>query len=447
MKHNKKYKYIFILLFIAFALYQNQIYASMDTNNFRASVVKVNITPENPQLLQGYDPRESIGVLDSIYHRIVILDDGKTRFLLISSEVCEFSPAYYDRVSSRIRKIFGIHPTNFWWTVTHTHSAPRIAPQFAEISFASMAKRASLTDKYTIDTTYTAFFEQKLIEGITDAQKKLTPASLGVGWGFSQANINRRAIDIDGKSTIGLNPDGAVDRRIGLLRINRADGIPLACIANYPIHGTVMGRENQLISGDVPGVVAQYFENKSGVPLLFINGAAGNLAPIYSVYPNHRAGHLSQFGVLLGDKILKAFHDVLNSTANISLYADEIIVETPMRPDLKFPKILANYVRTTGSETELAKIPIRFLKINKDIAIWAAPVELFCEISNEIRDLSPFAFTFYFGLTNGYFGYLTTKEAYAEEGYEPNVSPFTSNAAGDLTESVVTRLKGKLLAK
>ena len=59
----------------------------------------------------------------------------------------------------------------------------------------------------------------------------------------------------------------------------------MALIANYPIHGTVMGGENQLISGDAPGIVSAYVEEKTGAPLIFINGAAGNLAPIYSVYP------------------------------------------------------------------------------------------------------------------------------------------------------------------
>ena len=54
----------------------------------------------------------------------------------------------------------------------------------------------------------------------------------------------------------------------------------------------------------------------------------------------------------------------------------------------------------------MVRLPVRFLKINEDIAIWSAPVELFCEISNEIRDRSPFPYTFYFGYTNGWLGYL-----------------------------------------
>ena len=69
--------------------------------------------------------------------------------------------------------------------------------------------------KQPIASDYTEFVVQKLVQGIEEARGNLEPATLGVGWGFSQANINRRAIDVDGKASLGLNPDGPVDRRIG----------------------------------------------------------------------------------------------------------------------------------------------------------------------------------------------------------------------------------------
>ena len=44
--------------------------------DFRASCVKIAITPDQPQILLGYNPRLSEGVHDRIYHRIVAMDDG-----------------------------------------------------------------------------------------------------------------------------------------------------------------------------------------------------------------------------------------------------------------------------------------------------------------------------------------------------------------------------------
>jgi neutral ceramidase len=411
---------------------------------FRAAVVKMDITPETPQSLRGYNPRQSTEVLDRIYHRIVALDDGKNQFFLVSTDVVGIPVPEYERVTGILQKRFGINPLNVWWSVTHTHSAPVVAPQFEGIPYPSMANRRKLAAQTEVDTAYTAMLERKLIDGIAEARSKLAPARFGVGWGFSQANINRRAIDVTGKASLGLNPDGEVDRRIGLMRIDKPDGSPLVLIANYPIHGTVLGGESTKISGDAPGVVSEYVEGQVGAPLLFINGAAGNLAPIYSVYPNERAGHLREFRVLLGDKILEANKKILATADTITLQVGSLVVESPRRPDLDWSADLARYTRTTKAGVHMVRLPINFLKINEDVAIWSAPVEMFCEISNEIRNHSPFPYTFYFGYTNGSLGYLPASDAWEHGGYEPSVSPFTPAAHKDVHEAVLGYLRGEL---
>jgi hypothetical protein len=404
---------------------------------FRASVVKVDITPKSSQWLLGYGPRQSTGVHDNIYHRIVALDDGINKFILISSGLCVLSPSEYDRMAAELKNKFGIEPIDLWWTVTHTHSAPEVG--VPGIYGTYMGERI----QHEIDPVYTAMVEQKLIEGISEALKNLEPSRLGVGWGFSRANINRRAIDIDGKATLGMNPDGAVDRRIGLLRIDREDGSPLALISNYAIHGTVLGHGNLKISGDVPGIVSEYVEQKIGAPVLFINGAAGNLAPIYSTYPTPGSGHLGQFRVLLGDRIIEANQRILSTTDEVRLNSGALVVETPRKPDLGWPSDLGNYTRTADDGNKLVKLPIRFLNINGDVAIWSAPLELFNEISNDIRDRSPFPFTFYFGYTNGWLGYMPTSSAWQHGGYEvETVSPFTPSAEIELKEAVLGYLEG-----
>lgn len=427
---------ILVLSTITFAQ-QTTGSASAGQTGFRAAVVKLDITPEGSQDLLGYGARKSTGIHDRIYHRIVVLDDGITQIYLVSTDICEVSPSEYDAVAARAKAELGINPANFWWAVTHTHSAPEVGPPGLGVTF--LGDRF----KHEVDAKYTAMIESKLIEGIKEARQKLVPARLGAGWGFSQANINRRAREVDGKTSLGLNPDGAVDRRIGLVRIDKEDGTPLVLIANYPIHGTVLGGENTLITGDAPGVVSEYVEQKIGVPLVFINGAAGNLAPIYSVYPTFEGGHLAQFRVLLGDKIVSA-NSKISTAKEVTLNTGSLIVETLRKAGLDWPKELGNYTRTTKTGSNMVLLPVRFLKINEDVAIWSAPLELFCEISNDIRDHSPFPFTFYFGYSNGWLGYLLTEDEWKYGGYEPIVSPYTPAAAKDLTESVVGYLNGEM---
>jgi hypothetical protein len=401
---------------------------------FRAAAVKVDITPGSPQWLMGYGARQSTGVHDPIFHRIAALDDGSTQVFLIASDLCLFSPSVYDEMTAELKKQTGIEPRQIWWTVTHTHSAPEVGPPGM---YDVLLKGRS---EHAWDRDYLQFIQSTLISGIKDARSKLEPARVSIGSGMARANINRRAKDVDGAVSLGLNPDGPVDRQIGLLRLERPDGSPISLIANYAMHGTVLGGRFMEISGDGPGVVASYVEEKLGAPMLYINGAAGNIAPIYTTQPDLRSSHLGEFRVLLGDKILQANRD-LGSGAGAKLWLAEKWIETPRKGGLGWPSDLPSYSARDASGTELVRIPVRFLRIN-DSVLWASPVELFCEIAIRIRNESPFQHTFFLGYTNGWLGYLPTAEAFREGGYEPRTSPFTEKVERDFGEAVAAFLQG-----
>jgi len=401
---------------------------------FRASAVEVDITPNSPQWLMGYNARQSTGVHDKIYHRIVAMDDGKTQFYLVASDLCLFSPGVYRDVAATLKKELGIDPQNFWWSVTHSHAAP-------EVGAPGIYKTLLGRSDHEWNRDYAQQVTSALVEGIRNAKSKLEDASIAFGTGISMANINRRAKDVDGHVFLGLNPDGPADRQINLIRLQRGNGSPIAIIANYAMHGTAMSGANLEVSGDAPGTVSAYVQQKVGAPVLYVNGAAGNMAPIYSVYPDPRSAHLMQFNVLLGDRILSALDHMGAATTDVSLSASEKIIESRRKDGLEWPPELAEFSRKQADGTELVRLPVRFLKINHTL-IWSAPVELFCEIAIAVRNQSPFEHTFYFGYTNGWFGYLPTSKAFSEGGYEPKTSVFTAAAQDDLLKGVITYVQG-----
>ncbi len=402
------------------------------TAGFRAAAVKVDITPQNSQWLLGYQARQSNGVLDRIYHRVVALEAGDARFYLISSDLCLFSPTLYDSVTRDLQKDTGIDPKQVWWSVTHTHAAPEVGPP-------DMYKALLGRSDHDWDRDYTSMVTRTLIDAVRTAGTNLEPARIAFGTGVSMANINRRARDADGKISLGLNPDGPADRTVNLIRLDRPDGSLIALVANYAMHGTVMNGQNLKISGDAPGTVTAYLEEKLGGTVLYINGAAGDIAPIYSVYPDPSSGHLSQFKVLLGDRILAAVAALGTGTSTVTMRFAASTIDTPRRDGLAWPDELAAYAGAGTRPT--VRLPLRFLAIN-DTVIWSAPVELFGEIAMDVRDRSPFSRTFYFGYTNGWFGYLPTAKAFEEGGYEPRTSPFTSRVEADLTQAVVAFIAG-----
>jgi neutral ceramidase len=401
---------------------------------FRASAVKVDISPKSPQWLMGYGARQSTGVHDPIYHRIAAMDDGRTQVFLIATDLCLFSPSVYDDVTADLKKETGIEPRQVWWTVTHTHSAPEVGPPGV---YDVLLKGRS---EHAWDRDYLQFVKSSLIAGVKEAKSKLTPARVTTGTGIARANINRRARDLDGTISLGLNPDGPVDRQIGLIRLERPDGTLIGVVANYSMHGTVLSGRFVEISGDGPGIVAAYVEEKLGVPMLYVNGAAGNIAPIYTVQNDVKSAHLGEFRVLLGDRILEANRN-LPPGSDGNLFLGEKWIESPRKAGLGWPTDLPTYAAKSPGGADMVRIPVRFVRIN-DTVLWGAPVELFCEISMRVRNESPFRHTFYFGYSNGWLGYLPTARAFTEGGYEPRTSPFTERAERDFGDGVVQFLQG-----
>jgi hypothetical protein len=406
--------------------------AASQPGSFRASAVKVDITPQTPQWLSGYGARQSTGVLDPIYHRVVAFDAGDAQFYLVSSDLCLFSPRLYDDVMRDLQKETGIDPRHVLWSVTHTHAAPEIGPP-------DMYKALLGRSDHDWDREYTGQTSRALIDAVRRARQQLEPARVAFGTGIAMANINRRAMDVDGRVSIGLNPDGPVDRQFNLIRVTRPDGTPIALIVNYAMHGTVMSGRNLNISGDGPGVVTAYLEEKLGGTILYVNGAAGNIAPIYSVYADARSGHLSQFRVLLGNRVLAAVESLGQGTSEVRIRHAERVIQTPRKEQLEWPEELESYAATGGRP--LVRLPIRFVRIN-DAVIWSAPVEMFCEIAMEVRERSPFSHTLYFGYTNGWLGYLPTAKGFGEGGYEPRTSPFTPQVEADVGQAVTAMIHG-----
>lgn len=405
---------------------------------FRAAFVKVDITPETPQWLHGYAPRQSTGVHDKIYHRIAALDDGNTTFYLVSSDICTISVAFYDDFCAKLEAETGIKPEQIWWATTHTHSAPHVGPQDLSTLFGG-----TLGDRFSIthDTAYWERVASVLLDGVKEAQAKLEPARLGIGIGEAHANINRRQRLEDGRTVLGENPDGPTDKQLGLFRLERPDGTPIGLIANYAIHGTCLHGGNTLISGDAPGWASTYVEDKLGVPMLFVNGAEGNVAPFPTVGNDINDPRIKSFENTLGEPILALNSAITDTTGDVKLSTGKVVVETPRKEGLGWVDSLADYASVVDGVNQV-RVPAYTLTINDDTVIWAAPLEMFSEIALNVRAASPFKNTLYFGLTNGSLLYMPTRAAFAEGGYEPNVSVMTDQAEEDFTVGVSGYLKG-----
>ncbi len=107
------------------------------------------------------------------------------------------------------------------------------------------------------------------------------------------------------------------DPRLSLVAFRRkADSTPLAVIINLPIHGTVLGSDNDLFSEDAGGYIEHKFEEaffaQEGKPVLgmFAQSAGGDASPARSPHGHPDLPRLEYIGEAAAPKIL-ALYDSL----------------------------------------------------------------------------------------------------------------------------------------
>jgi neutral ceramidase len=123
------------------------------------------------------------------------------------------------------------------------------------------------------------------------------PARLAAGRrSFPQLGFKRLIVRDDGharESWMGddhyraINPEripfGPVDDEVGVIRIEDMSGRPRAIVMNYACHADVVCL-SYAISADFPGAAARKVEEAfPEAYCLFVNGAAGNVAPLFTV--------------------------------------------------------------------------------------------------------------------------------------------------------------------
>src|SRR5262249_41054976 len=137
--------------------------------------------------------------------------------------------------------------------------------------------------------SYVARLEQKLGDVILEAAKALQPARLGVASKQVPFNRNRHT----------KLPDKPVDRELLVLRVEDGTGKPIAHAVNFAAHPTMHPASVLQFSADYPGAMADVVEKDTGVPCLFLQGAAGDLSTNAG---EHRGPE--KFGQAVGQEVL-----------------------------------------------------------------------------------------------------------------------------------------------
>ncbi|MEO8127884.1 MAG: neutral/alkaline non-lysosomal ceramidase N-terminal domain-containing protein [Bryobacteraceae bacterium] len=413
------------------------------------------------------------------------LADGATQAAIVDVDAIGFDAAFTDRILQEIEKLSGLSRSHIRLSCTHTHSGP------------NTFRLPMIREGLDMVQAYLDQLPGRIAGAVWQAQQNMRPVRVGAAAGACAINANRRVQLTDGRMGVGVNDEGLVDRTVRVVRFDDEQGKPVAALLHYACHPTTIAWQSHYFTPDYPGAARQVMERELDAHCLFLQGAAGNLGPRVgftgdlSVY--RKAGHiLGLEGARLALEIetrptRRTVRGFQESGAPIALYDYERLAdgECPLRiayemtplPVRPFPspadaeaeaeklRAKSTRIRTTGTESEiraatalatqagtqadLARLfhgkthpgwPLQTICLGP-IALTAVAGEPFAETGIEITAGSPFAHTLFSGYSNGGFGYIPTRQAFHEGGYETTVAPFSEDAAEVLRDAALHQLR------
>ena len=428
--NSKKLFLAFVAFFIGLFLWGQTSKSEEAQGTLRAGIAKIDITPDNPVMLYGYDSRKTLseGVHDPLSARVVVFENSGKKFVLISSDLGSYEEEVFPVIQKSILDKFDLKESELFLSAVHSHSSPVL----------SLNKETG--DPNNIK--YTEILNQKLLSVIGEAFKNLKPVHTGVGKGSSPVGSNRREMKPDGSITLGRNPYGPTDKEVLVMKIVTPGGTPIGAIFDYATHATSLGPGNMLASGDVLGLSEQFVEKILGKDFVapVFAGASGDIDPWYRILSefNSEPGWVPEpvlLGTLLGEEVVHVFRNIKELYPGGEINTSFATIECPRR------KMAENNGGIKEADQK-ATIPVNITvaRIGDDVAFVGFNVEMLTEIGMAIKAGSPFKNTFIITHCNGYSGYLPPAELYKEGGYEISSTSFEIGSADRVVKKTLSML-------
>ena len=399
----------------------------------KAGAAKVDVTPSESELPKNYE-----GILDHIYARAIVVDNGAGKAALLTLDAGGMPEALWQKVSARAEAELGIPAKQLLMTATHSHS---IALPPADV------------------------LAEKVFQSLKLAAQKLQPARIAYGTGVSYLNVNRNIIDPKTRRWWeGPNYDGPSDKTVAVVKFETLSGDPIAVYYNYAMHAVTVGQLDR-VSGDAPGAASRYIESTfdDKIVAVWSSGAAGDQNPVYfnqtyelrdirikdyatrgidisNAMPpggqglnkqdpqviklmNQQKQMILSMGQFLGEEVMHVMREMERPMTTARIFGGQKTISCPGRQRTDTGR--AGY---PGTYKDADPVDIRLsLVMIGDVAFGGVNGEVFNLIAQRLKRESRYARTMLVTLTNGM----------ARSGYIPNDAAFGYNTF----EVVSSRLK------
>ena len=336
------------LLFFALRLCPGKVFAA-ENAQLLAGVATVDITPPAGQQMWGYSNRlqPATGKLDPLMGRVVVLACGPTRVALVTLDLGR-TPEDVLLAELRERTLSKHRIGDLFVTASHTHAAP---------SLESLDGKPNQYGPTVIDA---------LDREIDQAADHLVPVKVGVGRGTVDLAHNRRHFLPDGRVAMQWRnaerePTSPVDKEYVVVRLDSADGKPLAVLLHYACHPVVLGPDNLEYSADFVGEACRQVEAQVGAPCLYLQGGCGNINPYVDKSPRGEGG--VELMRTMGQALAAAVVETAKQTKPEAAQPDAIRfdahpVNLRLRWDVKDPEVSAVLSKMYGARFDRYLAPM-----------------------------------------------------------------------------------------
>jgi hypothetical protein len=446
-----------------------------------AGAARIELDPPLGLAMAGYGNRvgRATGVHDDLAAQALVLSDGSNKIAIAGVDVLALGQRVADDIRKRVATNSDIPADAIMVCATHTHSGP------AFNIFATPHLDAKPTDGRSLE--WERALPEKIATAILRADENLEPATLRATDAPFTLGTNRRLMRPNGQIQLAANYRGVADDQAKVLGVFNRDSAPIAFILNYPCHGVVLCEDNLLYSRDWPGFAMDEIERTasrdagSSSPIsIFLQGATGNIDPrsrgSFAVAeengramgraaldairhaPNFTDARIDARIVPLKLK-LKSLDDALATAHACTAQTEASLTNHRGGDGYQLKRLRDHHAQSLAALAALEsredqnrrdrRIDITRRELSTsmaiftigDIALIGTPGELFIELGLALKQNPHFAQTFVAGYCNDLIGYIPTRAAYDEGGYEVDTARIAVGSGEAIVAAALSTLE------
>lgn len=450
-----------------------------------AGAARIKLGPPLGLAMAGYGRRvgRATGVHDDLAAQALVLSDGVNKIAIAGADVLAIGNRIADDIRERVAANTDIAADAIMVCATHTHSGP------AFNIFATPRPDAKPADGRSLE--WERAIPEKVAGAIVGANDRLEPAALRAAGARFTLGTNRRLMRPNRQIQLAANYNGVADDEANVLGVFNRGSEPIAFVLNYPCHGVVLCEDNLLYSRDWPGFAMEEIERaaapvggKSAISI-FVQGATGNIDPrsrgSFSVAEeNGRAMGQAAFEAisrapsLTNTRIavrrvplkleLKRLDDALASARDCVAQTEASLNSHRGGDGYQLKRLRDHHAQSLSALAALEPLEEQNRRDRRvdmarrelstsmtlatigDVAIAGIPGELFVEFGLALKRNPHFARTLVLGYCNDLIGYIPTRAAYDEGGYEVDTARIAAGSGEAMVSAALSTLEEMRIA-